>query len=141
MKSLEELWGPVLAPDAGGKKAAAPVYGIYKGHKYKILWQGTTRYGEKAHLQFTDGSKDFWVPLALVSGVPSVIPVSRITPQQLLKESPAGMKQQCEIGWPQSKCCPVCHSRHAYAPCGYPGCNPVYCDDCNGGGRYCRGGY
>ena len=23
-----------------------------------------------------------------------------------------------------------------WAPCGYPGCSPSYCDECDGGGRY-----
>lgn len=25
--------------------------------------------------------------------------------------------------------------RRAWAPCGYPGCNPHYCDECDGAGR------
>lgn len=33
----------------------------YKGKKYVVLWAGQTRYGRRAHLQFGDGSKDFWV--------------------------------------------------------------------------------
>lgn len=34
---------------------------IYKGRPYRLLWKGRTRYGERAHLQFMDGTKDFWV--------------------------------------------------------------------------------
>ena len=26
----------------------------------------------------------------------------------------------------------------AYVPCGYPGCSPGYCDECDGRGRYSR---
>lgn len=40
----------------------------YKGRSYRLLWQGGTKYGERAHLAFMDGSKDFWVDAALVSG-------------------------------------------------------------------------
>jgi hypothetical protein len=29
--------------------------------------------------------------------------------------------------------------RGRWAPCGYPGCNPNYCDECDGGGLYARG--
>ncbi len=38
----------------------------YRGHNYKLLWRGKTKHGERAHLQFTDGSKSFWVDAALV---------------------------------------------------------------------------
>lgn len=33
----------------------------YKGRKYKLLYLGNTKYGRRAHLQFWDGSKDFWI--------------------------------------------------------------------------------
>lgn len=33
----------------------------YKGRRYTLLWTGKTKFGMRAHLQFTDGSKDFWV--------------------------------------------------------------------------------
>lgn len=39
----------------------------YKGRKYRLLWIGDTKYGRRAHLQFFNGSKDFWVDAALVS--------------------------------------------------------------------------
>jgi hypothetical protein len=32
----------------------------YKGRKYRLLWIGKTKYGYRAHLEFFDGSKDFW---------------------------------------------------------------------------------
>lgn len=38
----------------------------YKGRKYKLAWSGKTKFGEKAKLQFFDGSKEFWVDLSLV---------------------------------------------------------------------------
>jgi len=47
----------------------------YKGRQYNLLWSGPTKYGERARLQFLDGSKDFWVDAHLVSGGTST-PVS-----------------------------------------------------------------
>lgn len=41
--------------------------GEYKGRKYRILFLGDTKFGRRAHLQFFDGSKDFWVAAGLVS--------------------------------------------------------------------------
>lgn len=38
----------------------------YKGRKYKLAWQGQTKHGERAKLQFWDGSKEFWVDAALI---------------------------------------------------------------------------
>jgi hypothetical protein len=39
----------------------------YKGHSYRVLYIGQTKYGRRARLQFFDGSKDFWVDAGLVS--------------------------------------------------------------------------
>jgi hypothetical protein len=33
----------------------------YKGRTYRLLWSGPTRYGQRARLEFLDGSKQFWV--------------------------------------------------------------------------------
>ncbi len=33
----------------------------YNGRKYKLVWQGKTKFGQRAKLQFFDGSKEFWV--------------------------------------------------------------------------------
>ena len=38
----------------------------YKGRKYKLVWQGQTKYGQKAKLAFFDGSKEFWADLSAV---------------------------------------------------------------------------
>jgi hypothetical protein len=38
-----------------------PQFATYKGRKYKLLFIGETRFGRRAHLQFQDGTKDFWV--------------------------------------------------------------------------------
>ncbi len=33
----------------------------YKGRKYRLVWQGQTKFGRRAKIQFFDGSKEFWV--------------------------------------------------------------------------------
>jgi hypothetical protein len=49
------------APGARGKVVS------YKGHKYRMLWKGKTKFGERAHLQFLNGEKDFWCKASEVS--------------------------------------------------------------------------
>ena len=39
----------------------------YKGHQYRLLFIGQTKFGRRARLQFFDGSKDFWCDASLVS--------------------------------------------------------------------------
>jgi hypothetical protein len=39
----------------------------YKGRTYRLLWIGTTKHGQRAHLQFFDGSKDFWADASAVT--------------------------------------------------------------------------
>jgi hypothetical protein len=39
----------------------------YKGRKYRLLFIGQTKFGRRAHLQFFDGSRDFWCDASLVS--------------------------------------------------------------------------
>ncbi len=34
----------------------------YKGRTYRLLWRGKTKYGQRAKLEFLDGSASFWVP-------------------------------------------------------------------------------
>lgn len=41
----------------------------YKSRKYRLLYCGPTKYGRRAHLQFFDGTKDFWVDASLVTEV------------------------------------------------------------------------
>lgn len=40
---------------------------VYKGRKYKLVWRGQTKYGERTKLAFFDGSKEFWVSSDLVT--------------------------------------------------------------------------
>ena len=39
----------------------------YKGHSYRLLWSGRTKYGHRAKLGFRDGSRSFWVAASLIS--------------------------------------------------------------------------
>lgn len=41
----------------------------YKGKQYGLIWKGITKFGHRAHLSFTDGSKDFWVDASKIEGV------------------------------------------------------------------------
>jgi len=43
----------------------------YKGRKYRLVWMGATKYGQRAKLQFFDGSREFWADAAAVSVVAS----------------------------------------------------------------------
>lgn len=47
-------------------ESAPAQVGIYKGKKYRLMFLGPTKYGQRARLQFFDGSKDFWVDASLV---------------------------------------------------------------------------
>ena len=49
-------------------RQAQPQRVTYKGKPYNLLWSGPTKHGQRARLQFLDGSKDFWVDAALISG-------------------------------------------------------------------------
>lgn len=49
----------------------------YKGRTYRCLFIGDTKHGRRAHLQFFDGSKDFWVDASLVSASASKSSSSR----------------------------------------------------------------
>ena len=42
----------------------------------------------------------------------------------------------CAIGAPATT---AAKSRRTFVPCGYPGCNEAYCDDCDGAGGYASG--
>ena len=57
----------------------SPVQVQYKGRAYRLLWEGPTKYGERAKLQFMDGSKDFWVDASLICSVQPVAVTSRPT--------------------------------------------------------------
>ena len=41
--------------------ASSPKFVFYRGHPYWLLWRGATKFGERSHLGFMDGSKTFWV--------------------------------------------------------------------------------
>lgn len=73
----------------------------YKGRNYTVVFAGTTKFGEKAKLSFLDGSKEFWVDLSLCS-------------------APAASQSNTSS-----------RPRRNWRPCGYPGCNPNYCEECS----------
>lgn len=39
----------------------------YRGRKYRLAWRGQTKYGERAKLQFFDGSREFWVDAGAIT--------------------------------------------------------------------------
>lgn len=45
-----------------GKRTAT-----YKGKTYRVLFVGDTKYGRRAHLEFMNGGKDFWVDAGSVT--------------------------------------------------------------------------
>lgn len=50
---------------------------VYKGREYRLMFLGDTKFGKRAKLAFTDGSKEFWVPadaIIVKSGSPSYTP-------------------------------------------------------------------
>lgn len=50
------------ATSSGTKESIIPPGTVveYKGHKYKLQWAGTTKFGYRAILQYLDGSREFW---------------------------------------------------------------------------------
>lgn len=78
----------------------------YKGRKYRLLFIGNTKYGRRAHLEFFDSSKNFWVDAGLVSESNGKVYDNRIE-----RESHGAY---CGYPCPVSgrKCCPAngpCH--------------------------------
>lgn len=51
----------------------------YNGRTYRLLWSGQTKYGRRAHLAFTDGSKDFWVDAAKCKDVEAKVAQKRLS--------------------------------------------------------------
>lgn len=58
-----ETGGTCIPDEDEARHTVGPHRGTvtYKGRKYKLLWKGKTKFGERAHLSFIDGTKDFWV--------------------------------------------------------------------------------
>jgi len=65
-----ECRSEVSHPHQASLPVQAPAKGTvqYKGHTYRLLWMGDTKFGQRAHLAFCDGAKDFWVDANLVGG-------------------------------------------------------------------------
>ena len=43
---------------------------LYKGKPYILRWSGPTRFGDRAKIQFLDGSKEFWVDASTIKSAP-----------------------------------------------------------------------
>lgn len=54
-----------LTQTGKGKKMATTTY---KGRTYNLLWSGKTKYGRRAKLGFTNGTKEFWVDESKIGG-------------------------------------------------------------------------
>jgi hypothetical protein len=78
--------------------------GLYKGRKYRVLYVGATKYGQRAHLQFFDGSKDFWVAANLVT----VCDSSRDSSGNRIGD---GSSYRAGVTAPHGQRCPECGSR------------------------------
>jgi hypothetical protein len=76
----------------------------YKGRKYRLLYFGATKFGKRAHLQFFDGSKDFWVAAENVTEVDA----SRDSVGNRIGD---GSSYQAGVTAPHGRRCPVCGSR------------------------------
>lgn len=50
--------------DAKGRRVV-----LYKGRQYRLTWEGKTKYGQRAKLEYLDGSKEFWVACEAISEV------------------------------------------------------------------------
>jgi hypothetical protein len=66
-KRVAALRAALLERSGGGKPLAVV---RYKGKPYNMVWRGKTPYGERAKLQFMDGSKEFWVDVAQIEESP-----------------------------------------------------------------------
>lgn len=79
----------------------------YKGHNYKLLRRGKTKHGERAHLQFTDGSKDFWVDASQIG------PATGPTCDNCGR--PGGIYKRTDCNGIEGRVCEVCRrSRREY---------------------------
>lgn len=52
----------------------------YKGRQYRQVWSGQTKFGVRAKLKFTDGSKEFWVDASQVSSASGPVSSSSARP-------------------------------------------------------------
>jgi uncharacterized protein (TIGR02996 family) len=60
-EKLAEGYVETTPPSPVGRPGAAEELAEYKGRTYRLLWCGPTAYGERAKLEFLDGTKQFWV--------------------------------------------------------------------------------
>ena len=63
----------------------------YKGKTYRLVFIGETKFGRRAKLSFTDGTKEFWVNAALVTE-------GAAASGQTRSGSPRGTRTGCQCG-------------------------------------------
>lgn len=81
----------------------------YKGRKYRLLFIGETKFGKRAHLQFFDGTKDFWVDASAVA-VSESSPRARSDDDMVCAECGRGgyLVADLEDGmWKHRQCCDI----------------------------------
>jgi hypothetical protein len=61
----EECYAEIHHPHQTSRPAQSGT-AQYKGRTYRLLWMGATKFGRRAHLAFTDGTKDFWINANLI---------------------------------------------------------------------------
>lgn len=89
----------------------------YKGKTYYVLWAGTRDGGILAKLCFRDGSKVFWAK------GPELQILAQYEKPRSIEGLAAYAAKAKELG-----------HKPGWKPCGYPGCHPSYCDECDGEG-------
>ena len=88
----------------------------YKGRKYRLLWSGKTKHGNRAHLAFMDGSKDFWCDGNAVREVADSSSESTSSSREMCAECGeyAGTVVCRDSSGIVAKCCRRCASMSSY---------------------------
>lgn len=94
-------------------------YATYRGHTYRLVFVGDTKFGRRAKLAFRDGSKEFWVTAGDITECRSggvaetgagrpVAACCRCGERLVLDELSAKSRRRVAEGRPT--CCPDCLS-------------------------------
>lgn len=119
----------------------APTTGDAPAARTTVLIVGDT-YPHRERLRALGGrwnavSRGWEVPVAMAPKAltyPGVYDAADPSGRGALAALVEGSKHGPVAGYPVQ---PRKAARRAFVPCGYPGCNPRHCDDCDGrGGRY-----
>jgi len=74
----------------------------YKGKKYRLLWEGKTKYGRRCKLGFWDGSREFWADATAVTIGSTDRHGNSISD---------GSSYRAGVTAPHGRCCPECGRR------------------------------